>query len=95
MWLGCWGVLCPKLLPPHQCPAESSTHKFSGNGSQMAGFVWSLQVDALCPRRDASRQLESRVVAQLLTLMDGGAALPSAHSQGVCSLFCFWVGWGG
>jgi len=31
------------------------------------------QVDALCPRRDGQRQHESRVVAQLLTLLDGAA----------------------
>ncbi|KAF5839903.1 P-loop containing nucleoside triphosphate hydrolase protein [Dunaliella salina] len=32
------------------------------------------EVDALCPRRDGQRQHESRVVAQLLTLLDGAAS---------------------
>ena len=32
------------------------------------------ELDALCPRRDARRPHESRVVAQLLTLLDGTSA---------------------
>lgn len=32
------------------------------------------EIDAMCPRRDAGRQHEARVVAQLLTLMDGAAS---------------------
>lgn len=32
------------------------------------------EIDALCPRRDGRAQHEARVVAQLLTLMDGAAA---------------------
>ena len=32
------------------------------------------EIDAMCPRRDAGRQHEARVVAQLLTLMDGTAS---------------------
>lgn len=31
------------------------------------------EVDSLCPRRDGTRQHEARVVAQLLTLLDGAA----------------------
>ena len=34
-----------------------------------------LQLDSLCPRRDAAQQHEARVVGQLLTLLDGAAAL--------------------
>lgn len=36
------------------------------------------QVDALCPRRDGQRQHEARVVAQLLTLLDGACAPEAA-----------------
>ena len=36
------------------------------------------QLDTLCPRRDASRQHEARIVGQLLTLLDGAAALGAA-----------------
>ncbi len=32
------------------------------------------ELDALCPRRDAKRPHESRVVAQLLTLLDGASS---------------------
>ena len=41
-----------------------------------------LQIDALCPRREASRQHEARIVGQLLTLLDGTAALnaPAVHA---------------
>ena len=31
------------------------------------------ELDALCPRRTASKQHESRIAAQLLTLLDGTA----------------------
>ena len=34
------------------------------------------EVDALCPRRDGQRQHESRLVAQLLTLLDGADVKP-------------------
>lgn len=37
-----------------------------------------LQVDALCPRRGNQRRHESRVVAQLLTLLDGACAPETA-----------------
>lgn len=36
------------------------------------------ELDALCPRRDASRPHEARVVAQLLTLLDAISADPGA-----------------
>jgi SpoVK/Ycf46/Vps4 family AAA+-type ATPase len=38
-----------------------------------------MQVDALCPRRDSGRPHEARVVAQLLTLLDGAAGVQPAH----------------
>jgi SpoVK/Ycf46/Vps4 family AAA+-type ATPase len=44
------------------------------------------EVDALCPRRQGSRPHEARVVAQLLTLLDGAAGLDaptaSTHAHG-------------
>jgi SpoVK/Ycf46/Vps4 family AAA+-type ATPase len=46
--------------------------------------VCAVQVDALCPRRDGGRPHESRVVAQLLTLMDGASswrATTSSHAD--------------
>ena len=52
------------------------------------------EADALAPRRDAHRPHEARVVAQLLTLLDGAASAAGAHSAlgrsvigcGICSL---------
>lgn len=38
-----------------------------------AAVIFLDEVDALCPRRDAQHSHESRVVAQLLTLMDGAS----------------------
>ncbi|KAL3148141.1 hypothetical protein ABBQ38_014423 [Trebouxia sp. C0009 RCD-2024] len=38
-----------------------------------AAVIFLDEVDALCPRRDAQHQHEARVVAQLLTLMDGAS----------------------
>ena len=43
------------------------------------------ELDALCPRRDARRPHESRVVAQLLTLLDGSSATGSALTQSMAS----------
>lgn len=41
----------------------------------------SAQVDALCPKRGTAGQHEARIVGQLLTLLDGSAALGPAHQQ--------------
>ena len=41
--------------------------------SGRAAVIFLDEVDALCPRRDAQHSHESRVVAQLLTLMDGAS----------------------
>ncbi|KAL4854008.1 Cell division control protein 48 B [Chlorella vulgaris] len=38
-----------------------------------AAHPCSMQIDALCPRRDSARSHEARIVAQLLTLLDGAA----------------------
>lgn len=43
------------------------------------------ELDALCPRRSASRPHEARIAAQLLTLLDGAAALKGA--LGFATLF--------
>lgn len=40
------------------------------------------EVDALCPRRDSQHAHEARVVAQLLTLLDGAAAPSTAAGSG-------------
>jgi hypothetical protein len=40
------------------------------------------EVDALCPRRDSQHAHEARVVAQLLTLLDGAAAPSTAAGAG-------------
>ena len=40
------------------------------------------QVDTLCPRRGAQAQHEARVVGQLLTLLDGAAALGGGGGSG-------------
>ena len=42
--------------------------------SGRASVIFLDEIDALCPRRDAQHQHEARVVAQLLTLMDGASS---------------------
>lgn len=42
-------------------------------------------MDALCPRRDGGRPHESRVVAQLLTLMDGASSSSSSWGASTAS----------
>lgn len=42
-----------------------------------------VQIDALCPQRSAARQHEARIVGQLLTLLDGTAALNPQQSARV------------
>ncbi|KAL0051736.1 hypothetical protein WJX82_001191 [Trebouxia sp. C0006] len=42
--------------------------------SGRAAVIFLDEVDALCPRRDSQHQHEARVVAQLLTLMDGASS---------------------
>ena len=48
-------------------------------GSVPVNIPFLPQVDALCPRRDGTRQHEARVVAQLLTLLDGA---DTEHQRG-------------
>ena len=42
--------------------------------SGRAAVIFLDEIDALCPRRDSQHQHEARVVAQLLTLVDGASA---------------------
>lgn len=42
------------------------------------------ELDALCPRRDAARPHEARVVAQLLTLLDGSST--TGEASHACNL---------
>ena len=42
--------------------------------SGRAAVIFLDEVDALCPRRDSQHQHEARIVAQLLTLMDGASS---------------------
>lgn len=55
------------LSPPNPQPSSSSPYHTPPLGTRH-------QADALCPRRDGKRQHEARVVAQLLTLLDGADA---------------------
>ena len=57
-------------------PAEGATGQ-DGRGSSTPAppaVLFLDELDALCPRRDAKRPHESRVVAQLLTLLDGSSS---------------------
>ncbi|XP_011623987.1 cell division control protein 48 homolog B, partial [Amborella trichopoda] len=47
--------------------AQAASHASSGKPS----IIFIDEIDALCPRRDSRKENESRIVAQLLTLMDG------------------------
>lgn len=46
------------------------------------------EIDALCPKRDANAAHENRVVAQLLTLMDGMMVRRSLLAMGVYASAC-------
>ena len=65
-------------------PADAGVmHDGSGTLPPLPPAVLFLdELDALCPRRDAKRPHESRVVAQLLTLLDG--ASPAGLVQMCC-----------
>ena len=56
--------------------------------SGKAAVIFLDEVDALCPRRDAQHQHEARVVAQLLTLMDGASTQEGSAHVRSCT------GWG-
>lgn len=47
--------------------SQAYSHASSGNPS----IIFIDELDAICPRRDSRREQESRIVGQLLTLMDG------------------------
>ena len=78
------------MLRPHSCPGESERQlreAFERARTDAAAGTPSLvfidELDTLAPKRDGSRPHEARVVAQLLTLLDGAAAnageCPSWH----------------
>ncbi|EFJ25968.1 hypothetical protein SELMODRAFT_173081 [Selaginella moellendorffii] len=59
--------------------AFSEAGKHAENGSPAIIFID--EIDTLCPRRDARREQESRLVAQLNTLMDGVAKSSEESSK--------------
>ncbi|BBN06363.1 hypothetical protein MPTK1_3g20500 [Marchantia polymorpha subsp. ruderalis] len=63
--------------------AEAALQAVSGKPA----IIFIDEIDALCPRRDSRRQQETRIVAQLLTLMDGisSKSKSSAHVVVVAS----------
>ena len=72
--------VCTSLL---QCPPAGESERrlreaFEGAEAEARRgqpvVIFLDEIDAMCPRRDAGRQHEARVVAQLLTLMDGAAS---------------------
>lgn len=89
--------------PPALKPAGESEQKLrdafeaaeATARSGRAAVIFLDEVDALCPRRDAQHQHEARVVAQLLTLMDGASTQEGrAHTQCCVSSAeeCLWSG---
>lgn len=59
-------------LTKSYAPAESFTfNDCSCIPGSLTTNVWFNKQDALCPKREDAHSTESRVVAQLLTLMDG------------------------
>lgn len=63
----------------HLRDAFDAAAKDAASGQPVIVFLD--EVDALCPRRDAGQAHESRVVAQLLTLLDGAVRQPSRVSH--------------
>ncbi|KAL3693889.1 hypothetical protein R1sor_007540 [Riccia sorocarpa] len=63
--------------------AEAAKQAASGKSA----IIFIDEIDALCPRRDSRQQQETRIVAQLLTLMDGirSKSKNSAHVVVVAS----------
>jgi SpoVK/Ycf46/Vps4 family AAA+-type ATPase len=49
--------------------------------------VFHVVVDALCPRREGQNQYEARMVAQLLTLLDGAAENEATAAGGMGEAF--------
>ena len=60
-------------VPPLQVREAFEAAEAEARGGQPV-VIFLDEIDAMCPRRDAGRQHEARVVAQLLTLMDGTAS---------------------
>lgn len=68
-------VSAPEILSKHYGDSEAALRKvFDAAGRQAPAIVFIDEIDAIAPRRDAlsgEKQVERRVVAQLLTLLDG------------------------
>jgi SpoVK/Ycf46/Vps4 family AAA+-type ATPase len=60
---------------------EAAQLEAESEGNNHPVIIFIDEIDALCPKRDSKRQHEARVVAQLLTLMDG-AATSSGNNKG-------------
>ena len=67
---------------PHHLAGQliNACHGCAGQSLRLCAAL--VQVDALCPRREASRQHEARIVGQLLTLLDGAAPPGPRVEQG-------------
>ena len=65
----------PEIVSKHYGDSESKLREvFSNAAKSQPAIIFIDEIDAIAPRRDAlsgEKQLERRVVAQLLTLMDG------------------------
>lgn len=67
----------PEIVSKHYGESEAALRKvFSAAAKQAPAIIFIDEIDAIAPRRDSlsgEKQVERRVVAQLLTLMDGMA----------------------
>ncbi|MDG4648419.1 AAA family ATPase [Roseibacterium sp. SDUM158017] len=68
----------PEIVSKHYGESESALRRvFAAAAKQAPAIVFIDEIDAIAPRRDdlsGDRQVERRIVAQLLTLMDGLSA---------------------
>ena len=86
---------CRQMLQKIRCAGESEQKLRDAfeaaeatAKSGRAAVIFLDEVDALCPRRDSQHQHEARIVAQLLTLMDGAASQEGMHRMQPCLLIC-------
>jgi SpoVK/Ycf46/Vps4 family AAA+-type ATPase len=61
---------------------EAAQLEAESEGTNYPVIIFIDEIDALCPKRDSKKQHEARVVAQLLTLMDGAATSSSNNNKG-------------
>ncbi|XP_064968351.1 cell division control protein 48 homolog B-like isoform X1 [Musa acuminata AAA Group] len=57
--------------------AFSQAYSYASSGKPSVIFID--EIDAICPRRSSRREQESRIVGQLLTLMDGSKSSSRSH----------------